>query len=83
MTDSSDIDDLPELISEAQAYELYRDILRDKDLRRARQKGEIGYYQRGRKISYGADELREFIARKLEEAYTPSRKQNSGSDDRG
>lgn len=75
---------LPTLITEQEAQKRFAQLLEDKELRRARQAGEIGYYKRKGTISYREDELLDFIAQRLEESYTPPcHKKNSGSDDTG
>ena len=55
-------DKLPKLLSEAEAVKTYGELLRDKELRRARQAGVLGYYKRGARIYYVEDELVAYIA---------------------
>lgn len=67
------IDGLPKLISEADAYERWPELLEAKELRRARVEGKLGYYRRKKKILYREDELVAFIAGILEASFTPPR----------
>jgi hypothetical protein len=62
---------LPTLIDEETAYTKYGEFLRDKELRRARQSGEIGFYRGKKKIRYDEAELLAFIGRRLKKVYQP------------
>ena len=62
---------LPTLVTEAEAIKRFGTFLEDKELRRARQNGEIGYIARKRTIFYREDELVAFIATRIERDYTP------------
>jgi hypothetical protein len=62
------------LISEAEAYQEYGRVLEDKELRRARAAGLLGYLRRKRKIFYRRDELEEFIRRSIEEEFVPCKR---------
>src|SRR5690606_22180256 len=62
----SAVSPLPALLTEAEAYERYGSVLRDKELRRAREARAIGYYKRKGKILYREDELAAFVLAKLE-----------------
>src|SRR3954464_12634073 len=73
-----DVLPLPELVSEAEAYRLFS-ILEDKELRRARQDREIGFYPRKNRIFYRLDELESFVARKLQQSYVPPCQKNSSA----
>jgi hypothetical protein len=79
----AEIAHLPELVTEAQAYELYGHVLQEKELRHARQSGLIGYYKRRGKVLYRADELAAFIAARLERSYVAPCQKPSDSDDTG
>jgi hypothetical protein len=61
---------LPQLVTEVEAYALFP-LLQDKELRQARQDGEIGYYPRKKRIYYRLDELQAYMARKLQQSYVP------------
>jgi hypothetical protein len=75
---------LPQLVTEPDAYALFP-LLEDKELRRARQNGEIGYFDRKGRIYYRLDELQAYMARKLQQSYVPPCQKNlpSASDDTG
>ena len=62
---------LPDLLSEQEAYDRFSHVLEDKELRRARRDGAIGFYRRKGRILYREDELVAFIAARLDESYTP------------
>jgi hypothetical protein len=64
------VTELPQLLSEAEAYERFQ-LLEDKELRRARAAREIGFYRRKNRIWYRLDELERFIANRLIKDYTP------------
>lgn len=58
-----------DLITETEAYEVYGDVLEDKQLRRARQERRIGYLRRKRRILYRRDELEKYVQTILTEGY--------------
>lgn len=53
--------DLFGLITETEAYRIYGHLLEDKELRRARTAGALGYLRRKRTIHYRRDELEAFV----------------------
>ncbi len=61
---------LPRLLAESDAYARFP-LLEDKELRRARQSGETGYFNRKNRIFYREDELQAYVARKLQLSYVP------------
>lgn len=65
--------DFPRIISEADAHMRYKHLIEDKELRRARQNGELGYFRRKRRIYYREEELVAFLNRSLENAYRHGR----------
>jgi len=77
----SDAQQLPTLLSEAEAYKKYRQFLKDKELRHARRDGVLGYYVRRGKIFYREDELLAYIQATLDRSYHPPCQEatNSGS----
>ena len=84
----TDILALPKLISEADAYERFRDYLQDKELRRARTDGKLRFLRRRRKVMYREDDLLAFIGELVEqktETCHPKgkRSRSSGSGDTG
>ena len=72
-TQSPDGSPLPvfNLITEAEAYRIYGHLLEDKELRRARAAGLIGYLRRKRTIHYRRDELDSFVNAAIQEGYIP------------
>lgn len=58
-----------DLITETEAYEIYGDVLEDKELRRARQERRIGYLRRKRRILYRRDELDRYVQAIIAQEY--------------
>lgn len=76
------VSELPKLVTEAEAYEVYGAVLQDKELRRARQARVIGYYKRRGKVLYREDELAAYVEAAIERSYVApcgSQSGNTGS----
>jgi hypothetical protein len=71
---------LPTLLTEAEAYERFGHVLEDKELRRAREGKELGYYVRKGRIFYNEAELLAYIAASLKGSYhAPCQSSASGN----
>lgn len=62
---------LEQIVSEPEAHQIYKSILGDKELRYARQSGQLGYIRRNKKIYYFKEELDNYIQAALEKGYIP------------
>ncbi|WP_339160512.1 hypothetical protein [Methylobacterium bullatum] len=58
-----------DLITETEAYATYSHLLEDKELRRARQSGALGYLRRKRTVFYRREELEAFVRDQVEKDY--------------
>ncbi|MBM0205276.1 hypothetical protein JNW90_21185 [Micromonospora sp. STR1s_5] len=60
-----------DVITEADAYRRYGHLLEDKELRRARQQGKLGFMRRKRTIFYRLAELEQFVQAIITQDYVP------------